>query len=198
MPNYVTEEDRDIWNKRYLQGAYAERTSPSEILKDWLSFCPPGRALDVACGAGRNARFLSANGYETVGLDISDVAIRRARELGEAAGQEVEYLVHDLDRGIPLPGKFDLIVIVRFLDWQLISCIDQHLHINGCLLIEQHLRFDCTESLAGPRSNRYRAESGEVQAHISHMQIFKKFEGLITDTDGRRSAVARVLARKIR
>lgn len=193
----MSDKDREIWNERYLQGAYAERTSPSEVLKDWLDLCPPGRALDVACGAGRNARFLSANGFETVGLDISDVAIRRARELDEAAGQEVDYLVHDLDRGIPLLGKFNLVVIVRFLDWQLISGIDQHLHTNGCVLLEQHLRFDCTESLAGPQSNRFRVDPGEVQAHISHMEILREFDGVVSDHDGRKSAVVRVLARKI-
>ncbi len=192
----MTSEDREIWNERYLHGAYADRTSPSEILKKWLPLCPQGRALDIACGAGRNARFLRENGYETIGLDISNVAIEDARSLDRTANRKVEYLVHDLDNGIPELGKFDLVIMVRFLDWKVVSSIESHLQVSGCALFEQHLKYDNDESLAGPRSNRFRVDSGELQAHISHMEILREFEGLITDSDGRKSAVVQVLVQK--
>ena len=192
----MTSEDREIWNKRYLQGAYADRNSPSEILKKWLHLCPPGRALDIACGIGRNARYLSESGYETIGLDISNVAIESARDLDGTANRKVEYLVHDFDNGIPVLGKFDLVIMDRFLDWRVVSSIEQHLHVSGRALFEQHLKYNSDEPLAGPRSNRFRVDSGELQTHISHMEIVREFEGLVTDSDGRKSAVVQVLAQK--
>ena len=45
----------------------------------WLA--PPGRVLDVGCGLGTEAAYLASNGFEVVGVDLSDVALLRARRL---------------------------------------------------------------------------------------------------------------------
>jgi SAM-dependent methyltransferase len=38
------------------------------------------RALDFGCGSGRSARFLQKLGFQTVGIDISEEMVRRARK----------------------------------------------------------------------------------------------------------------------
>ena len=50
----MSRADRKKWNERYRAGAFAERTHPSALLEDWIDRLPLGRALDLACGAGRN------------------------------------------------------------------------------------------------------------------------------------------------
>ena len=195
----MAEEDRKVWNQRYLDGAYADRTYPSEILQSWLPVITSSkrRALDVACGTGRNVRFLAENGFESVlGVDISDIAIQKAQIIDRSKNLPVSYQLHDLDRGLAKFGRFDFIAMIRFVDRGLIANVDQNLNDGGCALFELHMKYKGNEPLAGPRTDRYRVEAGEVQQLVSHMDILRESEGLITDPDGRKSAVVRVLARK--
>lgn len=182
-----------------MDGAYADRTYPSEILQTWIHEVPSTkrRALDVACGTGRNVRFLAESGFDSVlGLDISDIAIQRARNSDQAKILPIRYQIHDLDKGLSKFGKFDFIAMIRFVDRELITRLDQNLNDGGCALFELHMKYQGNEQLAGPRTDRFRVEAGEVQQLISHMEILRETEGLITDPDGRKSAVVQVLARK--
>ncbi|GHF00473.1 hypothetical protein GCM10017786_36650 [Amycolatopsis deserti] len=55
---------------------------PDENLVSWVErgLIQPGRALDVGCGAGRNARWLAARGFDVDAVDMSAEAISWARE----------------------------------------------------------------------------------------------------------------------
>jgi SAM-dependent methyltransferase len=65
------------------------------------------KALDFGCGTGRSTRFLRALGFDTVGVDISEPMLARARE----RDPEGEYrLVPDGDLGGCVAGTFDLIL----------------------------------------------------------------------------------------
>lgn len=70
------------WNTRYATGDVPwDIGEPSRQLVDFVQSYPvvPGRALDVGCGTGTNALWLARQGFEVFGVDISDVAIDRAR-----------------------------------------------------------------------------------------------------------------------
>ena len=55
--------------------------APSEWVQRWVHWIAPGaRVLDVACGAGRHMRFLSAKGHAVLGLDRSETALQAASE----------------------------------------------------------------------------------------------------------------------
>ncbi len=92
----MSEADRDKWDTRYRQGSYQARTHPTELLAEWLPQLPRGRALDVACGAGRNALYLAEAGYEVEAIDISRVALERLRETARARGLDVTCIETDL------------------------------------------------------------------------------------------------------
>ena len=81
----MSDADRERWNARYESGEYAARTHPSALLAAWTGRLPRGRALDVACGRGRNAIHLAANGYAVDAMDISGVALAKARETPRAS-----------------------------------------------------------------------------------------------------------------
>src|SRR5215207_6582593 len=69
----------------------------------------PGRALDVGCGEGADAIWLARHGWTVTAIDISDLALRRAREAAERAGAVVAWISGDAQRA-PLPaGSFDLV-----------------------------------------------------------------------------------------
>lgn len=40
---------------------------------------PPGRALDLGCGGGRNSLYLARRGWDVVGIDMLGVAVKKAR-----------------------------------------------------------------------------------------------------------------------
>jgi tellurite methyltransferase len=69
--------DRDKWNQRYAEDSY-RKTNPVTLLEDWLPKLPVGRALDVACGAGRNALFLARAGFTVDAIDISHAGFKLA------------------------------------------------------------------------------------------------------------------------
>jgi SAM-dependent methyltransferase len=70
---------------------------------------PPGRALDVGCGEGADAVWLARRGWAVTAIDISAVAVERAREAGERAGAGVEWICGDaLQAGLPT-RSFDLV-----------------------------------------------------------------------------------------
>src|SRR5689334_10503914 len=75
----------------------------------------PGRALDLACGAGRNAIYLARLGWRVTAVDSSPAAIARLRERAE--GLPVESRVADLERGeFPIePHGYDLICDFYYL-----------------------------------------------------------------------------------
>jgi SAM-dependent methyltransferase len=69
----------------------------------------PGRALDIGCGEGADAIWLARSGWSVTAIDISKVAIGRAREAGELAGVTVEWVVGDALE-VPFPARsFDLV-----------------------------------------------------------------------------------------
>jgi SAM-dependent methyltransferase len=69
----------------------------------------PGRALDIGCGEGADAIWLARRGWTVTAIDISDVAVGRAREAAEQAGVVVEWVVGDA-LATPFPGgSFDLL-----------------------------------------------------------------------------------------
>jgi SAM-dependent methyltransferase len=55
----------------------------------------PGRALDVGCGEGADAIWLARNGWTVTAIDVSDVAVIRARQAAELAGATVEWVRGD-------------------------------------------------------------------------------------------------------
>lgn len=69
----------------------------------------PGRALDVGCGEGADAIWLAQRGWSVAAIDVSEVAVSRARTAAEAAGAAVEWVCGDaLETPFPA-GSFDLV-----------------------------------------------------------------------------------------
>ena len=76
---------------------------PNRFLVAKSSDLSPGRALDVACGEGRNAVWLAEQGWQVTGVDFSEVALEKARRLAELRGVEAEWVQADLLDYRPAP-----------------------------------------------------------------------------------------------
>ena len=184
--------DRDRWNARYADGAYESRRHPSPFLEQNAYLLPAnGRALDLACGAGRNAIYLAQRGLAVDAMDISRVAL----DCGRAAAGElrIRWVECDLDDGFEANADYDLVVNIRYVNLPLVSSLLESLRPGGILVIEQHLA--TTADVIGPKNPAYRVEAGELGRVASGMVVEHLTEGLVEDPDGRPAALARLVAR---
>jgi SAM-dependent methyltransferase len=73
---------------------------------------PPGRAIDLGCGAGTKSVYLAQHGWQVTGVDIAPEALKRARKKAAESGVAVEFVQCDL-LDIPagaIGGRFDFLL----------------------------------------------------------------------------------------
>lgn len=194
----MSHEDREKWQKKYREGAYASRRHASVYLQQHLpALTPPcKRALDLACGAGRNALFLARHGYRVDAVDIAGEGLARGKTSADDEGlADICWYEHDLDAGLPATlDQYGLIIMIRYLNLTLLRATIQHLAQGGYLLAEVHLQTD--KPVTGPGSKRFRIAPGAFASIAHNLDIIDYSEGLVADPDGSVVALARLLARK--
>lgn len=205
----MSTRDREKWDQRYREGAYADRPHPSALLAERLDELPRGRArgraLDIACGAGRNALAMAAAGYQVDAVDISAVGLARGRDAALARNlNTIRWIAADLDTpdwpdrlgGHP---SYQLIVWIRYVNPQLMPALIGLLEDGGTLIVEQHLRTDtalpCGE-IAGPASARHRVPQQQLLRSADGLQIVHYHEGVVRDPDQRPVALAQLIAQR--
>jgi SAM-dependent methyltransferase len=189
----MSKQDRDKWDRRYAEDSY-RRHNPVTLLHDWLPRLPLGKALDVACGAGRNAIFLAEAGFRVDAIDISPAGLDMARREAERRGVAVNWIEHDLDLPYGFERDYDLIIVLWFVRLDLLGELCAHLAPGGILLSEQHLVAD--GDLAGPENPRFRVAPGALREAVDGLEILLYEESIGINDDGEPMASARVVARK--
>jgi SAM-dependent methyltransferase len=76
--------DASDWDARYAATDLVWSATPNQFVAEELAALPPGRAVDLACGEGRNAIWLAARGWDVTAVDYSQVALDKGRRLAEA------------------------------------------------------------------------------------------------------------------
>ncbi|MBF6439354.1 class I SAM-dependent methyltransferase [Nocardia cyriacigeorgica] len=109
----MTEEfGKEFWETRY-HGAHSAAREPNPHLLAEVGDLPPGTALDAGCGTGGEALWLAAQGWQVMAVDISDAALRHARERADAAGADIAARISwqqaDLTEWVPPAAQFDLV-----------------------------------------------------------------------------------------
>src|SRR5688500_4496948 len=98
------------WDARYSEGEGAKWSGrPNGRLVAEVADLTPGRALDVGCGEGADAIWLARCGWTVTAVDVSDVAVRRAREASDLAGATVDWISGDALRTCFPARSFDLV-----------------------------------------------------------------------------------------
>ena len=185
--------DREKWNRRYAEGAYADRTQASALLQSWIGNIATGRALDIACGAGRNSLYLAEQGFEVDAVDISGEGLSRARAAARQRGLRLNLIEHDLDQPLALDAAYQLILVIRYVNLPLLQRLTKCLAPGGFLICEQHLVSDA--DVIGPTNPAYRVSPGQLAAVVKDLHLEYVNEGFVTEPDGRLAALAQVVAR---
>ena len=222
-------DDRTRWDARYREGAYSQRPWPSDFLQQNIRVVAnnnqqsPGRALDLACGAGRNSIFLAEQGFTTQGIDISAAAIARGAAYATKVGTKVGWVCQGLlaQGGVEVAqaapvaektlllsqdpirnfGQYQLIIRFRFVAPGLLTTLMDHLLPGGHLMVEEHLRHDLGEEIVGPRSPAFRVAPGallaEVAASTQPYEVIEDFAGAITEPSGGKAAITRLWVQRL-
>jgi SAM-dependent methyltransferase len=104
--------DHNAWDERYDGDDLVWSAQPNRFLVAEVETLPSGRALDLACGEGRNAVWLAERGWDVTGVDFSKVGLDKARRLAEARGVSVQWNFADVTEYSPAPESFDLVIVM--------------------------------------------------------------------------------------
>ncbi len=123
-----------------------------------------GRALDVACGSGRNATWLACRGLATWGIDLLPDALVRARGVASHAPHAgpIAFAVADATRPLPFrDGTFDVVCGFRYLDRALFPRLARLLRPGGVLVWETFL--EAQAQFGRPRRPEHLLAEGELE-----------------------------------
>lgn len=154
---------------------------------------PRGRALDVACGSGRNALLLARLGFRVDAIDFSLNALMRARAAAHREALPLRLIQADLE-SFPLRAEhYDLIVQIRYLQRSLYRTLKQALRPGGHLVIETFLLEQ--RELGHPTDPSFLLEHDELRDAFADLEIIRYEEGLF-QTESGPAHLARLLARR--
>jgi SAM-dependent methyltransferase len=174
------------WEEHYAVAGNLDFV-PAPLLMEVAGMLSPGCALDLACGAGRNAFYLASLGWDVVAVDSSSSAIRILRE---RAGKEqllIRACIADLEtHAFPIePAGFDLICDFFYLQRDLFPHIREGVRPGGMFVAEIHLR--------DAKAHRFVLEKGELRAEFSDWKILHYSEAA---RPGHGRTTAQIVARR--
>ena len=168
----MSQKERRAWDERYSLGDRSG-TAPDAFLlqlEAYRELLPAKvRALDVACGAGKNAVWLAAQGWRVTGCDVSLPGLRAAKQLATERGVGLDLFCLDLDTPPRCPARFDLIVCFFFLDRNLFAWFREALAPGGIIVYKTYT----VDQLRFPGRSRHREHLLEHQELLTHFRDFR-------------------------
>ncbi len=183
-------EDREKWNQRYLAEEYPQH--PSRIVQEYALLAPGGKALDLACGNGRNSVFLAHHGFRVDAVDISDVGLSRFSD----QSPEIFPICMDLDRFDIPEKKYAIILNIRYLSRRLFPYIRDGLMPGGILIFETYMEGEPDEDDPTPSCRDYLLRENELLHAFLRLRIiyYREYKG---ESRKGRSHIASLVAQRI-
>jgi len=184
------------WDERYRGEEFVWKTEPNQFLVAEVADLPPGRALDVACGEGRNAVWLAARGWHVTGADFSPVGLTKARRLAVEHDVEVDWVEADVVEWDPPAGAFDL-VIVFYLHLpsddrhRVMVHVQSALAAGGTLLVVGHDTANLMGGYGGPQDATVLFTPDQVASDLAQLRIVRAdhVQRDVDTSQGRRVAI---------
>jgi SAM-dependent methyltransferase len=163
--------DAAAWDERYAATELVWSAGPNQFVEQDLADLPPGRALDLACGEGRNARWLADRGWRVTAIDWSTVAVEKGRKVDET----VDWQVGDALTA-PLPTGLDLVVIAYFQvpaddRRRAVRRSFEALAPSGQLFLVAHDSTNLTEGTGGPQDPAVLYTAADVLADLADLDL---------------------------
>ena len=167
-------DDKSFWDKKYKSSKYIFGKAPAKFLSSNYEYIPRGSSvLDMGMGEGRNAVFLAHQGYKVTGVDISSVAVKKARMLAKEFNVRINTVVASMNKYKIPDGSFDSIICFYYVDRSLHEQMWKWLKPGGILIYEAHT--DLQRKVQGNENydRRYLLREGEL------LNMFKDYKVLM-------------------
>src|ERR1043165_7808416 len=125
----MSSDDRERWDRAHATSHHEDRPSAflRYVFQHFGEMLPRGRALDIACGKGRNALFLAEEGFDVTAIDISAIALDITRTRAAERRLSVSWEQQDLEQVRLREQSYDLIVNFNYLQRSLFTQISRSL-----------------------------------------------------------------------
>jgi SAM-dependent methyltransferase len=169
---------REDWNRRYAEIESLWSAAPNRCLVAETAELIQGRALDLACGDGRNAIWLAGLGWHVTGVDFSDVAIAKGRQRAAREGVEVDFRSQDLLDFEPDARAYEL-VLVLYLQLPaderrvVLGRASEAVATAGTFLLVGHDVLNLTEGVGGPSDPRVLYTPEDIVSELSGLEVQK-------------------------
>lgn len=145
------------WDDRYRGTDLVWSAAPNRWVAEESSMLTPGRALDLACGEGRNSIYLAQQGWQVTGVDFSGEAIAKAkrRAVAQQPTVSVDWRCADATE-FDEPAAYDLAMLVYLqlpepARREAIRAAWRSLKPSGVLLVIAHHSDNLTAGVGGPQ-----------------------------------------------
>lgn len=168
--------DNHAWNERYLKADSAMPSGHSAVLEEYAKALPPGSALELAAGSGRNALYLASLGWKVTAVDFSDVALDRGRMFADRLGLSVDWQLADLTRYRPTRQTYDLVCLFylhlpKAEFHEILRHAADAVRPGGTLLVVGHDLENLTGGCGGPRDPDVLYTCGEIATVLAGLHI---------------------------
>jgi SAM-dependent methyltransferase len=151
--------DSAEWDRRYAAAELLWGRGPNAFVATELVDLPPGRALDLAAGEGRNAIWLAQRGWSVTAVDFSAVAMNKAADLAKGVGapaDQLQWVCADVTAYEVEAGAYEL-VLMAYLHLPaearktVLSRAAAGIAPGGTMLVVAHDLANLTEGVGGPQ-----------------------------------------------
>jgi len=149
----------EFWNARYASDAYIFGTAPNQFLARQAKLIGVGmRVLAVADGEGRNSVWLAERGAQVHAVEVSPVALEKARALAKKRGVTVQFEQVDLLNWRWPDAEYDLVVaiFIQFASPEqrepIIAGIRRAVKPGGLLILQGYTPKQIAFATGGPSS----------------------------------------------
>jgi len=165
----MTDSIKKKWNKIYAKSDHTVDIAPCEVLSRYNYLLPQsGNALDLACGLGGNALFLTSRSLDATAIDSSSEAIDKLNAKNQPRLTcECLFVSSGEQLGESI---YDVIVVSRFLDRSLCGAIVRALKPGGVLFYQTFVS-DKADTDVGPSNPDYLLQSNELLRLFADLHI---------------------------
>jgi len=192
----MSQQERATWDERFRTGDHAGAEPDPFLaqLEEYQDLHPRGqragpKALDVACGAGRNAVYLAEHGWDVTACDISLEGLHKASALAQGRGVALRLFCQDLETLWLPPNSFDLIVCFFYLQRNLFPVLKATLRPSG-LIVYKTYTIDQRRFPGRPRHPVHLLRPQEL------LEVFREYRVLTYQEIVKDRGVAQLIAQK--
>ena len=186
------------WDERYRRKEHAT-IEPSCLLVRAAESLVPGRALDIACGAGRHAVYLAERGWQVTAVDASRVGIEITEQRARLRGLPIDARVADLERGHFkfAENAYDLVCDFYYLQRDLFPLLRACVRPGGLFVAAIHMVDEAPD--IKPMNPDFLLHTGELREHFRTWQIeyYGETTGHDQDPGEHTRRTAEIVARKV-